>query len=234
MCSAGVTCHAWSAEGSAEGCAHESEVPLGIWIAERVHRFEECLEDVAFLECTPRFPAQSRLEKAFGSSAKVLAWVDGPQRHGWPHRRSRVLAVIVNLKTAEWLGPPDVASAKADYAARFYRQRVSHGAMLMQAGESERVCEMQALATGRKNNTDRSTIQQLVQSGDLEALAQLILPPGDISRLESWKELYNEKLADDLCCVLSSATSTTLLVVKAGCLPVICVGLVTIVLSCAP
>lgn len=37
---AGVTCHAWSAEGSNEGQAHDSEIPLAVWMAERLHMFE--------------------------------------------------------------------------------------------------------------------------------------------------------------------------------------------------
>ena len=114
---AGVTCHAWSSEGLNEGSAHESEIPLAAWLAERVYMFEQKAEDVAFLECTPRFPAQQRLSEVFGALGKVFAWTDGPEWHGWPHRRRRVLAVVVNTLTASWVGDTDVSVLKdANYS----------------------------------------------------------------------------------------------------------------------
>ena len=193
---AGVTCHAWSSEGLNEGHAHESEIPLATWLAERVYMFEQKAEDVAFLECTPRFPAQQKLTEVFGALGKVFAWTDGPEWHGWPHRRRRVLAVVVNTLTASWVGDTDVSVLKDEYAKLFFRQMVSTGKLLLQASDEERVAEMTAIAVGRKNNVTKSEAAELLDVGDLDSLATLTLPPGGIQRLRDWQELYHEKLAE--------------------------------------
>ncbi|CAE7239963.1 unnamed protein product [Symbiodinium sp. CCMP2456] len=190
---AGVTCHAWSSEGLLEGTAHESEIPLAVWLAERKFMFEECLEDVLFLECTPRFPAQDRLERVFGDSANVFAWQDGPEWHGWPHRRRRVLAVAVNKRTAAWVGETGLSTLQEQYARRFYRQMSSTGEMLMMASDEERIKEMTAIAVGRKNNVNAKDIAELVEKKDMDGLACLLFPPGGVKRLGEWQGLYMDK-----------------------------------------
>ena len=193
---AGVTCHAWSAEGLNEGSAHESEIPLAVWLAERVSMFESKSEDVAFVECTPRFPAQERLTQVFGELADVFAWTDGPEWHGWPHRRRRILAVVVNRLTASWVGETDLSLLKEDYGKRFYRQMVAAGDKLMQASEQDRIDEMTVLAVARKNNVTSAQDAALIAAGDLESLATLMLPPGGIQRLRDWQDVYHDKLQE--------------------------------------
>ena len=148
------------------------------------------------VECTPRFPAQRRLEETFGDTAVVLAWEDGPEWHGWPHRRRRILSLAVNRSTAEWFGPATSMEARADYSNRFYRQMVSTGEILMQADQEERVQDMVALARARKNNADYTAVETLFVEQDYERLAQLVLPPGGILRLKEWQELHKMKMAE--------------------------------------
>lgn len=193
---AGVTCHAWSAEGSNEGQAHDSEIPLAVWMAERLHMFETLKEDLAFLECTPRFPAQERLEALFGDKAHIFSWHDGPEWHGWPHRRKRVLAAIVNKATLEWHGSFDLDELKEQYAEKFYRQMVSPGDLLLQASEDERCREMMKLAIARKNNVTLEEMQDLVARKDLPRLSSLVFPPGGIQRLQGWMQLYKDKMKE--------------------------------------
>eukprot|EP00439_Symbiodinium_sp_Y106_P049334 s354_g6.t1 len=195
VCVAGVTCHAWSAEGSQDGQAHDSEIPLAVWLAERRYMFEQGMEDVCMVECTPRFPAQKRLEETFGDTAVVLAWEDGPEWHGWPHRRRRILSLAVNRSTADWFGPTTSFEARADYSNRFYRQMVSAGEILMQADLQERVQDMVALARCRKNNVDDAAIKKLFMERDYDKLAQLLLPPGGIARLQQWQEVHKMKMS---------------------------------------
>ena len=192
---AGVTCHAWSAEGASAGAAHESEIPLAVWLAERVRMFEQNAEDIAYLECAPRFPAQARLEEAFGTLAKVFAWRDGPEWHGWPHRRNRVLAVAINNATVEWLGPSTLDEVKSDYGKRFYRQNIITGEMLMIASDDDRLEEMMVLARGRKHNVNKEELAEIVESGNFEKLSSLILPPGGVHRLKEWQDVFEQKVA---------------------------------------
>ncbi|CAE7249881.1 unnamed protein product [Symbiodinium sp. CCMP2592] len=193
---AGVTCHAWSSEGLLEGTSHESEIPLAVWLTERKFMFEAELEDVAFLECTPRFPAQERLERVLGDSASVFAWHDGPEWHGWPHRRRRVLAVAVNKRTAAWVGETDLRTLQEEYARRFYRQMCSTGELLMLASDEERIREMTAIAVGRKNNVSTEAVAELVEKRDMDQLACLLFPPGGVRRLAEWQDVFLEKKAE--------------------------------------
>lgn len=194
---AGVTCHAWSAEGKGEGAAHESEVPLGIWLAETVFLFEKEAQDVVFLECTPRFPAQERLTEIFKDLAFVFAWHDGPELHGWPHRRRRVLAALVSKKTMDWLGTSDLAELAKDYSERFHQPAGSDGSVLLQAPLEDRVREMHQLARGRKNNVSLEEMGKIMENKDLFELARLVLPPGGVERLGQWEQEYMEKAKQD-------------------------------------
>eukprot|EP00435_Cladocopium_sp_Y103_P067844 s676_g30.t1 len=193
---AGVTCHAWSFEGLGEGEAHESEIPLAVWTAERVVRFERKEEDIAFLECAPKFPAKEKLQQPFGDLASVFAWVDGPEWHGWPHRRTRVLAAAVNNLTLDWHGSQDNDELQEEYARRFHRQMVSAGDLLLQADEKERIHEMMKIAVARKNNVTVGEMTQIVQSQDHDKLSSLVFPPGGIQRMNGWIQLYQEKLKE--------------------------------------
>lgn len=55
---AGTTCKGWSAAGKSRHFADVSERPHAIWLNERHWRALQCLEDVFFSECTPRYPVQ--------------------------------------------------------------------------------------------------------------------------------------------------------------------------------
>ncbi|CAE7871568.1 unnamed protein product [Symbiodinium necroappetens] len=190
---AGVTCHAWSTEGSLEGNAHESEVPLSVWLAERVFMFENDMEDACFLECTPRFPAQRRLEDAFGDVAFVFSWVDAAEWHGWPNRRKRILACAVNKRTAVWHGDGSVLELQKDYSKRFYRQMAATGELLFQATTEDRLQEMVGLAVARKNNVSLAEMQQHLAARDAPKVFSLLLPPGGIVRMKDWMQLFQDK-----------------------------------------
>ena len=194
---AGVTCHAWSAEGKGEGVAHESEVPLGIWLAETVFLFEKQMQDVVFLECTPRFPAQDRLTEIFKDLAFVFAWHDGPELHGWPRRRRRILAALVCKKTMDWLGPSDLPELMKDYSDRFHQRAGSDGSALLRAPLEDRVREMHSLALGRKNNVSLQDMEKIMEGNDRFELARLVLPPGGIERLGQWENEFKEKAKED-------------------------------------
>ena len=55
---AGVTCLGWTAAGAHLRDTHQSELAHAVWMEERVARAEAGLEDVGFIECAPRYPAE--------------------------------------------------------------------------------------------------------------------------------------------------------------------------------
>ena len=152
--------------------------------------FELKLEDLLFLECTPRFPAAQRLEAAFGKEAKVLAVHDGPELHGWPTRRRRVLACVVNLRTCAWMGASEPSRVSQDYAERFARKIVSTGAVFLQAGDEERAEEWTKMALIQKNKLAVDDVLALMRSEQHSELMRLAWPPGAIKRWEEWKTYY--------------------------------------------
>ena len=69
---AGVTCHAWSAEGKGEGLAHPSALYHGVWHAERGIRAERLEEDGFFFECTSLFPVMRLIRDRLVSTLFLL------------------------------------------------------------------------------------------------------------------------------------------------------------------
>lgn len=179
---AGVTCVGWSQEGLSAGMGHESEVPHAIWLCERIEAFARQQEDIVFVECTPRYPAQERLIAAFGEEAVVISVKTGPECFGWPARRPRVLAAVVNKRTMQWHGPPDLISLEQDFAARFYKGMRLPGSALFVSTEAERANTYVRLAKGRKYNVDSASIQ----TTDSKQVMRMIFPPGALSRMEEW------------------------------------------------
>ncbi|CAK9029031.1 Uncharacterized protein (Fragment) [Durusdinium trenchii] len=107
ICCAGVSCLPWTSEGSQDADASECEVPHGIWMAERKLTGSKLQEDIAFVECTPRYP----IEKVFQQSLEdthFCVWVRvGPELMGWPHKRTEEYCMLAR-KQKNHLKPLDV------------------------------------------------------------------------------------------------------------------------------
>ena len=127
---AGVTCVGWSCEGAMEGFAHESEIPHAVWMTERRAAEENDLEDGFFAECTVRYPVQRLVE--YLPNHEIISIIDGPEKHGWPSKRPRVLIFGFSKRRLQWAGPPQEDIAK-DYALKFHRTTVRAGDVFMAA-----------------------------------------------------------------------------------------------------
>lgn len=183
---AGVTCVAWSTNGLRGHHAHESEVPHSIWLAERLRMQETGFEHLAFSECTPRYLVNEQLVDPLKSCSKVLHIFDGPELHGWPHRRKRVLSCILNRRLVKWVGPEDYQS---DFSRRFHKAVQLDGGILMAAPPHERDQAYVAMARARKNQLHEKTLHKISRS----RLLELLVPPGCIERFTRWKEFRDKK-----------------------------------------
>ena len=85
-------------------------------------------EDLCFFECTPHYPIL-RLREALKDTRHLLFVKDGPELHGWPHRRKRVLAAGVNKQTLQWVGPKNDKDIVHDYSMRFYKASAVSGSI---------------------------------------------------------------------------------------------------------
>ena len=135
---AGVTCHAWSAEGSNEGDAHHSAVFNAIWQVERVARAENGEEDGAFFECTERYPIFDKIAVKITRTHFVVWVYVNPLNQGFPSRRSRVLAFMGSRLTLRWVGPTSPEDIQLDFDRRFGRIADVSGSIFFCASDAER------------------------------------------------------------------------------------------------
>eukprot|EP00971_Amphidinium_carterae_P288090 5719376-Amphidinium_carterae.1 len=143
---------------------------------------ERLEEDIAWLECTPKYPIEAKFKSPLSSTHRCLSVRVGPELLGWPHRRMRVLGAAVNLKTMVWVGPDTQAEIAADFAARFHRSCCLPGSVFLQASEDERFEEYRFYAERQKNTHSIAELKAMSK----EQLLRKILPPGGVARFYEW------------------------------------------------
>ena len=183
---AGVSCQGWSREGLGLPKAHFSEVAHAIWLNERKVVMSRDMEDLAFSECTVRYPAVQRYEAAFGDGAKIVSLCTGPELMGWPCKRLRRLTAIINRQSLVWLGPETEEALEADFLERFYRGIVIDGTALLTADTQDRLAEYKRIATNRRNQLDQDMIHTTDDLTSMRVLAA-VLPPGAIDKLMQYE-----------------------------------------------
>ena len=198
---AGVTCLGWTAAGGQAREAHESELAHAVWLEERTARAEAGLEDVGFIECAPRYPAEERLGKEMqdgdignqgsgnqlagvGSTGGQLAVFvrTGPEYFGHPTTRHRLLGAMINNSTTIWIGPVGEA-LQEDFRDAFWRSPQVQGAILLCDSEESRWEYYRSLAGGLGN---RMSVDDLKALPDWE-LMTYIGPPGMAQRHHEWR-----------------------------------------------
>lgn len=184
ICCAGVSCLPWTAEGSNEGQASDCEIPHSIWMNERKIRASRCQEDIAFVECTPRYPIHDVFQSHFQDTHFCIWTKLGPELFGWPHKRMRVVGAALNLKTVEWHGPADLHEVQKDFSNRFHKVIELSGDIFALASDEERLSEYCEYALKQKNHLSPEKIG-LTEKAEL---LRLLLPPGGVQRFYEWLE----------------------------------------------
>lgn len=156
-------------------------------MAERMHLAETCGEDVFFLECTPRYPIRSLRQQLAEAQTHKLVWVkDGPELHGWPHKRMRVLAAGLSCKTVEWVGPSSDEKIAEDFTSRFHRSTTLSGDVFMMASDCELHTEYAALVANRCFRISPPEVEGIPK----DELLRMILPLGGVQRFKGWRKEY--------------------------------------------
>lgn len=169
---AGVTCTGWSPAGNQDRYADDSEVYHAAYLAERQERAKQCLEDVAFVECSSLYPAAVKLQQQLPDHV-VLFIHTGPEQQGWPIRRRRMLAVCINKYTMAWTGPSQ-QNIQADYNKHFARTPQMHGSVLLLATADQRFHEYHKLALAHGYILDEKTWEDM--DFEEEVLPMLVAP----------------------------------------------------------
>ena len=183
---AGVTCVAWSTAGNQEGTAHVSELYHHVWQIERITMMEKMLEDIAFMECTPRYPAEQRLKDECDHWCYAFWVVAGSQYMGFPSLRERVLGVLLNRKTVKWMGPATQEQVEVEFTELFARSVQMPGGALIADSEEARWNMYLRMANNRHRRSGRTfTVYELQQMEHWELLMTLG-PPGCNQRFGEW------------------------------------------------
>lgn len=186
---AGVSCLPWTQEGSGEGDSSACEMAHMVWLSERKCRAEQGLEDLFFVECTPRYPIEDKIAIPLRETHTVVWVKTGPEMCGWPTRRMRVLGVGLSRRSTEWHGPVEQELVQALFEKIFHRASVMDGALLMQSSDEERFEEYAKMARVQRYFFDPIEIQHM--KNDFELLTSL-LPPGGVQRYRAWLQCLNE------------------------------------------
>jgi hypothetical protein len=184
----GISCLPWTKTGLCEGHASACEVPHNVWLCERAELAVKLLEDLFFLECTPRYPihlARQRLR----NTHLVISIQDGPEYHGWPHKRLRLLAAGISTQTLEWLGPDSDKAIAKDYADKFHRAVKVAGDVLIASPREDELKEMVRLAAAQGYHV---TAQEL-DTVDEDELLRMMFPPGGVQRFKEWMAKFSNQ-----------------------------------------
>ena len=183
---AGVTCVAYCSSGLHEGEAHSSEVDHSIWLCERRAKAEQELEDVFFVECSTKYPFESKVGAECGDTHLLLAINDDPVLHGWPAHRDRMSAVGLSRATTRWLGPDQQDLLEADFKQRFHKALACSAEIFMRESSVKRNEDLSRMAAIQKYILTPEEIAQLPN----DELIEYVNPPGALQRLEQWEAKY--------------------------------------------
>lgn len=187
---AGTVCKGWSQAGSGGKFSHESERPHAIWLAERMARCEQGREDVFFQECTPQYPAQTRLRSTLAETHQLLVVRTGPELQGWPITRPRVFTAGIAKRKWEWVGPPTDLGVQQEFDMMFGRSTELTGDVFFQAGD---VLVRSDIFSRLKKRGGVADVGQSLELG--HELLHAMLPPGASQRLTQYEKMRAEKMS---------------------------------------
>ena len=191
--SASICCTPWSSEGLQAQTAHSDDISNSIVVVERQALGKRKREDVAFGECTSRFPVRDRIGKRLPEHR--LVWImDGPELHGRPTKRMRIQWALINTNTSLWVGPDSDEQVSKDFSKRFHRAGLMEGADMFMASDGERGAEYCALALSQK----KMLLKDEVPNVPLDELKTLICPPGQVRILAEWQEVHRNRFQNGM------------------------------------
>ena len=180
VCFAGVTCDGWSSMGLQKRYSHDSELPHSVWVAERIARAQQSVEDLAFVEFTSKYPAEDKLSAPMSGTHRVLHLKVDPQAFGFPVSRPRMFAACLNLETIVWAGPENW---KDDFADKFQTPCALSGDVLFLATPEQRACHYKEMAKQQRNF--KASQKAWEELSDQELLAST-LSPGQQQRAQKY------------------------------------------------
>lgn len=204
----GVSCLPWTAEGSQQGESSDCEIPHSVWVAERHVRGSLGKEDVAFVECTPRYPFKEIFQAELSDTHECVFVKVGPELLGWPHKRMRLLGAGLCRRTVQWMGPDSDQDIQNDFSDRFHRAVAITGEVFCVAPDSDVLAEYIDRARKQTNHVNEDDVRYLLEFSRDELL-RLVLPPGPVQRFHAWMSECKESDTGSLggACFLMSITT---------------------------
>ena len=164
--------------GEREHDLGEAEVANIVWTCERHKLARDRREDVAFLECSSKYPVQRKIEEK-PDGHKVISIITGPEYLQWPTKRRRLHAAAINLSTCIWVG----GDPQAEFDQLFNRSVELHGSSLFTSSDAERHDEYEQIAKKRGSGLKARHVQDC----DAYELGAHLWPSGYFGHFEAWE-----------------------------------------------
>ncbi|CAE7378643.1 unnamed protein product [Symbiodinium sp. CCMP2592] len=184
---AGTTCTGWSSAGKGLHFADPSERPHAIWLAERVARAEQGVEDMVISECTPRYPVKEKLAD-LEKTHEIIYLHISPMQLGWPVRRSRVFTCSLNRESMAWVGPDQ--SAVADHFLQLFGREIQATADVFLAATDAEVFDF------LRERASKRGVQLPEDMSWQDVSMQHVYAPGQLVRLENYEKARQEVLSE--------------------------------------
>ncbi|CAE7578483.1 unnamed protein product [Symbiodinium sp. CCMP2592] len=184
---AGTTCTGWSSAGKGLHFADPSERPHAIWLAERVARAEQGVEDMVISECTPRYPVKEKLADLEKTHEIIFLHIS-PMQLGWPVRQSRVFTCSLNRESMAWVGPDQ--SAVADHFLQLFGREIQATADVFLAATDAEVFDF------LRERASKRGLQLPEDMSWQDVSMQHVYAPGQLVRLENYEKARQEVLSE--------------------------------------
>ena len=122
---AGLTCTDWCPGGSQRRGAGVSEQYHSVWLGDRLVSADNNSEDIAFSECSDRYPLVEKQAQPLKDTHKVVGIKISPHLIGFPVMRARVFGAAINRAKMVWVGPSTVPEVTEDVLRMFAPQNSS-------------------------------------------------------------------------------------------------------------
>lgn len=180
---AGLSCTDYSAVGQNKRSAGLTERHHSVWMQDRRTAAEHGVEDVAFSECSDRYPVHAKQALPLAETHHTVYAKLGPDLLGFPQRRTRCFAACINRARLVWVGPHPT-DVREDFLKHFGRTLRVTGDAFFVASAEEISEALHQMAIKRKTKLPADFM-----SLPTPRYLHRLLPPGAMQRKTAYDEL---------------------------------------------
>jgi hypothetical protein len=135
------------------------------------------MEDIAFTECSDRYPVEVKQGQTLQGSHSVVFIRTCPHMLGFPVTRKRMFSACINRKRVVWVGPSSATGIEQDFHEKFARPCRLTGSVFFQASAQEVQDMVVRMAARRKHKLPPNFAET-----PMSAYLHKLLGPGNVLR----------------------------------------------------